>query len=212
MAALAAKRVRHASAGSSHTLAVTTAGELYAFGINEYGQLGVGNNETQELPQLVTAVAGKPIIQAVGGGNHSVVLTEAGEVYTMGRNENGELGLGDTAERVVPTQILSLGPPLSEAQLSAIDELEVHHRRLEQLGLDVPEAALQVARLRSRHDSTPVVEVTAGFDFTLALTSTGDVYSWGYGGDRCLGTLQHEEDRLTPAMIEDLEGLHALGP
>ena len=115
----------------------------------------------------------------------------------------------------MPTQILLLGPPLSEAQLAAIDELEAHHRRLEQLGLGVPEAAQHAAHLRSRqcgpHPShTPVVEVTAGYDFTLALTSAGNVYSWGYGGDKCLGTLQQEEDRNTPAIIAGLTVLHAL--
>jgi alpha-tubulin suppressor-like RCC1 family protein len=210
VAALAANRVRHATAGSEHTLVVTAAGELYACGDNNFGQLGLGHNESQRLPQLVTALAGKPVLQVDAGGHHSVVLTEAGEVYAMGKNENGELGVGDTEERVVPTRVVSLGPPLSEAQLSAIDELEVHHRRLEQLGLGVPEAAQHAAQLRSRRGNTSVVEVTAGYDFTFAVTSNGDVYSWGYGVDGCLGTYQTETDRPTPGIIEHLEDVHAL--
>jgi alpha-tubulin suppressor-like RCC1 family protein len=39
------------------------------------------------------------------GGNHSLILTDANKVYSFGYNYYGGLGLGDTTDRNVPTEI-----------------------------------------------------------------------------------------------------------
>ena len=68
--------------------------QLYAWGGNDRGELGVGTQGGDGsvenchfaigLPQVVTALAGKPVRQVAANVSHTLVLTEAGEVYAMG--------------------------------------------------------------------------------------------------------------------------------
>ena len=52
--ALRSKRVRDIAAGSSHSAAITSNGDLYTWGLGEYGRLGHGDNVTQLRPKLVS--------------------------------------------------------------------------------------------------------------------------------------------------------------
>ena len=97
------RRVRAVSAGGQHTLCITEAGELYAMGQGKHGQLGLGDTVSRWRPQKVAALAGKPVRIASAGHEHSAILTEAGEVYTMGDGSRGQLGhaeLGYTHARL----------------------------------------------------------------------------------------------------------------
>ncbi|XP_035719406.1 E3 ubiquitin-protein ligase MYCBP2-like isoform X2 [Vespa mandarinia] len=78
------------SCGLHHTVILLQNGEVYTFGSNIYGQLGIGYMVTHagpvhvKLPTLATQVA--------AGSNHTVVLTINGEVYTFGAYQKGQLG------------------------------------------------------------------------------------------------------------------------
>lgn len=52
--ALKTKRIRDIACGSSHSAAITSSGELYSWGLGEYGRLGHGDNTTQLRPKLVS--------------------------------------------------------------------------------------------------------------------------------------------------------------
>ena len=113
VAALAAQRMRHASAGRNYTLAVTAAGELYSWGNNVSGQLGLGNKQDQAVPRLVTRLKGTRVRQACAAEYHSVVLTDIRDVYTMGAGDFGRLGHGDFEDRSVPTRVEKLARPVT---------------------------------------------------------------------------------------------------
>lgn len=53
---LKSKRVRDIACGSSHSAAITSSGELYTWGLGEYGRLGHGDSVTQLKPKLVCFV------------------------------------------------------------------------------------------------------------------------------------------------------------
>lgn len=53
--ALKTKRIRDIACGSSHSAAITSSGELYSWGLGEYGRLGHGDNTTQLRPKLVSS-------------------------------------------------------------------------------------------------------------------------------------------------------------
>src|SRR5262249_23041585 len=84
-------------AGESHSLAVTSSGQLYAFGYNRYGQLGnPTNNGTPKpnpTPTLVTLPGeiGAPT-QIAAGAVHTLVITASGQLYAFGFNQYGQLG------------------------------------------------------------------------------------------------------------------------
>ncbi|XP_076385847.1 MYC binding protein highwire isoform X12 [Megachile rotundata] len=79
------------SCGLHHTVVLLQNGEVYTFGSNIYGQLGVGDLIPHaglvhvKLPRIATQVA--------AGSNHTVVLTSKGEVFTFGAYQKGQLGM-----------------------------------------------------------------------------------------------------------------------
>ena len=77
--------------GAMHTLLVTTQGELYAAGSNEFGQCGLGALATCVPFQLVPMT--ERVVDVACGRAASVVVTESGAVYTMGSSEDGMLGI-----------------------------------------------------------------------------------------------------------------------
>jgi len=84
------------------------ASELWVWGNNYYGQLGIGDTTKRILPTELTAFRGKPIAQVACGGNHTMVLLGNGELWAMGRNNEGQLGLGDSKDRTTPEQVTAL--------------------------------------------------------------------------------------------------------
>jgi alpha-tubulin suppressor-like RCC1 family protein len=78
------------SAGASHTLLVASDGSLWAFGDNNYGELGDGTWLAKNRPvQVATGVAA-----ASAGGSHSLFITSDGILWGMGSDINGQLGDG----------------------------------------------------------------------------------------------------------------------
>jgi len=49
-----------------------------------------------------------PLVQVACGDTHTLVCTEGGELFTFGRNQNGQLGLGDTADVLAPRRVTDL--------------------------------------------------------------------------------------------------------
>ncbi|NXV13902.1 HERC5 ligase, partial [Cepphus grylle] len=88
---------------------VREGGELFAWGQNAHGQLGVGSQTTTILqPQLVKRLKGIPLAQIAAGGAHSAAVSLSGAVYSWGKNDFGQLGLGDTEDRGCPSYIGAL--------------------------------------------------------------------------------------------------------
>src|SRR5205085_356333 len=84
-------KILQVAGGNAHTLAITSSGQLYAFGVNVYGQLGIPTNANTinanptPAPVALPGAVGHPV-QVATGFMHSIVLTSAGEVYAFGLN------------------------------------------------------------------------------------------------------------------------------
>ena len=85
------ENIKQISAGSFHGLAVSNDGTVYSWGLNSYGQLGLGNKSSYTTPTLISSISDVSKISA--GYNHAVALNKYGEVYVWGSNSNGQLGL-----------------------------------------------------------------------------------------------------------------------
>src|SRR3954465_9178538 len=84
--------------------AATAPSTVWTWGSNDFGQLG--NGTTSATPSGPAAVAGvSDVVEMEGGREHIVTLTASGQVFAWGSNENGQLGVGGTANRTVPTQV-----------------------------------------------------------------------------------------------------------
>ncbi|XP_009328099.1 PREDICTED: probable E3 ubiquitin-protein ligase HERC4 [Pygoscelis adeliae] len=95
--------------GDQHTMALSRGGELFSWGQNAHGQLGVGSQTTLiPQPQLVERLKGISLAQIAAGGAHSTAVSLSGAVYSWGKNDFGQLGLGDTEDRDCPSYVGAL--------------------------------------------------------------------------------------------------------
>jgi alpha-tubulin suppressor-like RCC1 family protein len=98
--------------GHYHALALSSRGNVYAWGSNSSGQLGCGDTQERTSPVLVEfsdLEEGERVVQVAGGGAYSLALTSAGRVFSWGKNISGQLGLG--------TGIMSVSRPAHVAAL-----------------------------------------------------------------------------------------------
>uniref|UniRef100_H0WZ64 X-linked retinitis pigmentosa GTPase regulator n=1 Tax=Otolemur garnettii TaxID=30611 RepID=H0WZ64_OTOGA len=98
-------KVIQVACGGGHTL-VLTEESVYAFGLGQFGQLGLGTFifETSE-PKVLEYVKGEKIISISCGENHTAMITDTGGIYTFGDGRHGKLGLGleNFTNRFFPT-------------------------------------------------------------------------------------------------------------
>jgi cysteine-rich repeat protein len=87
-----------------YTCAVRGAGELYCWGNNYFGQLGIGNNTDQRSPVQVGTEA--DWLRVSTGGRHACALKTDGRLFCWGRNSHGQLGQGFTSpDEDAPLQV-----------------------------------------------------------------------------------------------------------
>ena len=109
--------IKSIAVGATHVLALCCEGNVYAWGSNQYGQLGHQRNRYDsqptllEMPEKITALA--------AGTHFSLALAESGDVYAWGWNGFGQLGVNDTQPRSAPTKV----PGLQGVQAVAAGEM-----------------------------------------------------------------------------------------
>lgn len=204
--ALAGKTVVAVFATANCTFALTSAGQLYAWGRTELGQSG---GPIVPAPTAVTtsgALSGKAVVAFAGGDEHCLALTSEGRIYAWGYNRNGELGIGsaDFDRHTTPQEVLASGS-LSGRTVVAIAAGQTHSLALTNDGRlftwgENRHGQLVIGTADYGAHPTPleiptngalsgetVVAIGAGLGFSQALTSEGRCYLWGYNGEAQLG-------------------------
>nr|XP_054516131.1 probable E3 ubiquitin-protein ligase HERC4 isoform X21 [Pan troglodytes]XP_054516132.1 probable E3 ubiquitin-protein ligase HERC4 isoform X21 [Pan troglodytes] len=185
--------------GYYHSLALSKASEVFCWGQNKYGQLGLGTDcKKQTSPQLLKSLLGIPFMQVAAGGAHSFVLTLSGAIFGWGRNKFGQLGLNDENDRYVPNLLKSL----RSQKIVYICCGEDHTAALTKEGGVFTFGAGgygQLGHNSTSHEINPrkvfelmgsiVTQIACGRQHTSAFVpSSGRIYSFGLGGNGQLGT------------------------
>jgi alpha-tubulin suppressor-like RCC1 family protein len=189
--------VHRLACGEGHSLLVTRTGELYAWGNNRYGQLGIGEHGGgNTTPQVVAALRGQQIKCVAAGWFHSAVVTAQGDLYTWGCGLDGRLGLGAEQDQVSPQYVFSL----RDNPVASVAAGGFHTLALTEAGHVFSFGYGGNGRLghgdrgnRALPDwiealaSETVAQVVAGANHSLAVTANGKLYSWGEGSAGQLG-------------------------
>ncbi|XP_062430207.1 E3 ISG15--protein ligase HERC5-like [Rhea pennata] len=197
--------------GDHHSMALSRGGELFTWGQNAHGQLGVGGQVTCAAePQLVEGLKGIALAQIAAGGAHSLVVSLSGAVYSWGKNDSGQLGLGHTQDRDCPSYIGALHHWKTVFISCGADHTAV----LSKDGLVCTFGAGEAGQLghnSTRSEQTPrmvaelwgarVSQVACGRRHTLVyVPSLGKVYSFGSGEEGQLGN-EGKSNQLVPLPI-----------
>ena len=144
--------------GNNHSCAITDGGGVKCWGLNDKGQLGIGNTDNKgrgntdmsaDLP-FVNLGAGRTATMLAAGMQHTCALLDDGSVKCWGRNNEGQLGLENTTDLHAPSA-------------TAID-----------LGSD-------------GQNTYTATAISAAEHFTCALLNNGRAKCWGTNGQGQLG-------------------------
>ncbi|EHH26032.1 E3 ISG15--protein ligase HERC5 [Macaca mulatta] len=96
------------SAGEAHSMALSMSGNIYSWGKNEFGQLGLGHTESKDSPSLIEALDNQKVEFLACGGSHSALLTQDGLLFTFGAGKHGQLGHNSTQNELRPCLVAEL--------------------------------------------------------------------------------------------------------
>jgi alpha-tubulin suppressor-like RCC1 family protein len=204
------------SAGNSHTLFLKNDGTVYACGMNEHGELGMGENDMypRYTPVIIPTLV--DIIQVSAGERYSLFLKSDGTVYACGVTVFGNLGIPiyDVDAIHVPTQIPGLNNIKhivagshslflkTDGTVYACGNNNTGQIGMGEDDLDAKYTPTLIPGL------TDVKQITSGASFTLFLKTNGTVYACGYNqyGQLGMGPLD-TTTRFIPTKIPSLIGV-----
>ncbi|KAJ3997686.1 regulator of chromosome condensation 1/beta-lactamase-inhibitor protein II [Lentinula boryana] len=175
------RKAKVIGAGSFHSFAVDDKGDVWGWGLNSMGQVGVrsaSDDDAQvQLPTKVERLSkenldGDTVIQISGGEHHSLFLTQSGKVFAVGRCNAGQIGLLDD------------DPALKDRA--------------------DPDFVAEPVQVKFPDDDDPIVHISVGSHNNLAVSKDGALYCWGQGTQGELGVSDVEV--RTPRMIVRREG------
>ncbi|OQR93330.1 hypothetical protein ACHHYP_02654 [Achlya hypogyna] len=203
--------IKQLACGSRFTVAVSIHGAVFAWGKNDYGQLGIGHSlHTQLEPRVVDGLHDVAIARVATRGSHVVAVSEEGGVYTWGRGDDGQLGHNTKASLHVPTRVASLQHVVAvacgRAHSVAVDLKGTLYSwgSGEDGALGIPDAECSLVPLAIPH-SASFAAIECGSRHTLALTTDARVFAWGWGLYGQLG-LGHTDTVRQPTEIPSFIG------
>jgi alpha-tubulin suppressor-like RCC1 family protein len=171
---------------------VDGAGTVATWGDNGYGQLGDGTKIDHLTPREIPSFA--EIADIEGGREHALALTSGGVVYGWGWNRKGQVGNGSTAYTITkPVQVLTSAIDIGAGHYSSFavkDDGSVWgwgQNSTGQIGTGASTTQVRTPTRIEGLDGISITDVAGGRNHVLALTTDGDVYSWGSNATGQLG-------------------------
>lgn len=170
--------------GYYHSFAVDSDGDVFAWGLNQYGQLGLDPEASEDrtvwqptlVPSLSPSELGNDarVVQVSGGEHHTLFLLSDGRVFACGRFDSSQLGFSPDHPAAIKAQEADLDYVYTPARVffppvPTTDKPQPDLPKYKQADeLKVP---------------NPIVKVVASGRYNLAVSKSGHAYSWGYGAE-----------------------------
>ena len=210
---------------------VVSSGCVWSWGENNVGQLGLGDTEDRTRPTPAPGLLANAYIwQVAAGDDHTLFLTESGDVLAVGSGLNGQLGIlfeGVAASSLRPKKVRGFAGrrvtcvSAGHDNSAAVDEAgglwtwgtssyvgDLGHGDASAprgsgtwAGPIQADKPTQIKALKSQR----MCHVSIGGCHMLATTLSGELYAWGNGTFGALG-LGDQRDVTTPTLVSALLG------
>ncbi|MBN1190057.1 MAG: Ig-like domain repeat protein [Dehalococcoidales bacterium] len=210
--------------GLYHSLAVDSDGQVWVWGTNDKGQLGISTSTSRKsTPYLLDSIS--DVEKVAAGSYHSLVLKTDGTVWAWGYNSDGQLGIDSKSQQTSPVQVL--GGEQGGEFLTNIKDIAAGNAFSMALAKDgsvytwgeYSSGQLGIGSV-STEKTTPVkvdngeqsgtdylsgIEaIAAGYDFCLAVVSDGKIYAWGNNKYGALGNGDTSSTEKTPVKVDTI--------
>ena len=147
-----------AACGNDHSLILSTEKNVYSFGNNEDGVLGIKNNKlkSSKFIKIDFGIYNNRIKSISAGTIHNIALTDNGKIFSWGSAQGGQLGLN-----------------------------EKYLTQFKDFFLSTP--TLIPMKYKKTNEDMKIIKIACGEAHTLALNDKREVYSWGFGSNGQLG-------------------------
>ncbi|KAG8515875.1 X-linked retinitis pigmentosa GTPase regulator [Galemys pyrenaicus] len=205
-------KIKQLAAGSSTSAALTEDGELFMWGDNSEGQIGLKNLTSVCVPHQVTI--GKPISWISCGYYHSAFVTREGELFTFGEPDCGKLGLPNQllVNHRTPQQVSGIYEKVIQvacggAHTVVLTEKAVYTFGLGQfgqLGLGPFLFETLEPKVVDRIKHQKISSVCCGENHTALITDVGLLYTFGNGRHGKLGRgLENFTNQFIPTLCSN---------
>lgn len=173
--------IKYIASGDFHSFAIDHNDQVYTWGLNQFGQCGLTDENGQledgsviTKPTIVPQLSNLSITQIAAGEHHTLVLTAKGEVLAFGRYDMKEVGI-------------------PRDKLPKYTFFDTHGN---------PRSVPQPTKLEfSPKQEIKMKAIAAGSHHSFAVTDDGMVYAWGFGDTYAPGLGPLDEDVAKPTRI-----------
>ncbi|XP_074660176.1 secretion-regulating guanine nucleotide exchange factor-like [Tubulanus polymorphus] len=185
--------------GWDFTLALTAEKQLFVWGSNAYGQLGLSSQQSLPVPTL--SPLADEVTDIAAGLRHSLLLTASGDIYSMGSGRKGQLGLGKNENKITsPQKVVISDSNSTHVKFTQLAAGSYHSlvltdngvlygwgcNKFGQLGCDTREL-ISISKPLQIPVSFTVKSIHCGWTHNIITTESGAVYSWGRANYNQLG-------------------------
>jgi alpha-tubulin suppressor-like RCC1 family protein len=179
--------------GSHHVIAITNENKVYIWGFNNFGQLGDGTCDDCFIPHLLNELKDENLSDVCCGDRHSLALTSNGKVYAWGSNKFGQIGNECEDEyQLKPIKIEKFEEKTIVAiscgyyhSLALTENGRVYSwgdNKFKQLGFGniIASNVPKLIKIKDSNKSKVIVKrIKCGSNYSLMLSSNGDIYASG---------------------------------
>lgn len=171
--------IKYIACGDYHSLAVDKRDQVWAWGLNSFGEAGyakaAGSDEViLPFPMKIPGLRGKGVVCLAGGAHHSAAVTADGQCLVWGRLDGGQLGVTFSPEQLEDTTVIR------------------HDER------GKPRICLRPVPVPGMGG---VIHVACGTDHTIFVPREGAAYATGFNSQGQLG-FGHEDDVEAAQLIQ----------
>lgn len=222
------EKIHTLSCGFEHCMAIGKAG-VWTWGYGASGSLGHRDYKSRQYPekvQMPDQFGDANFASGEAGGYHNGVLTKAGDLLVWGRGDVGQLGLSD--QQLVKDKMgkVSLGPQhvnldfkvkqvaLGDAHTLILSEngdtFSCGWGEMGQLGvMSQKSESKKLNKITFDNKPVPMTKISCGAVFSLALSTEGQVYSWGSNTNGQIGVDQSSNKQKYCEVPQKVQITHA---
>lgn len=206
--------IKDIALGEGFSVMLGDDGYVYTMGNNSNGQLGRADNGTNAEFTKIEGLSN--IVSVAAGYDYAMALNSNGDVYVWGSNESGQLGTSGLTNSFEPVLVMTGCKKISAGKdfclaiandgsvwgwgKNTAGQLGIGNKNNQLTPISITAATAQGAAL------TNIVEIDAGYNQALAVSSSGIAYAWGYGNDGQLGSGQRSSS-LVPKKINTVSNV-----